>query len=92
VHSDATSGSFRLVRSGGTQYAYARTGGSDWQLILATPANTAANVYGMGLWAPGDQWASKDVAVAFDDFRLNSGVLTCPTWWEDSWPDFGPSG
>jgi Tol biopolymer transport system component len=91
IHSDAMSGSFRLVRSGGAQYAYERTGGSDWQLILATPADTGANVYGMGLWAPGDQWAHKDVSVAFDNFRLNSGVLTCPAWWADSWPDFGPA-
>jgi dipeptidyl aminopeptidase/acylaminoacyl peptidase len=91
VHSDATSGSFRLVRSGGAQYAYARTGGSDWQLILATPADTGANVYGMGLWAPGNTWAHVDVSVAFDNFRLNSGALTCPTWWSDSWPDFGPA-
>jgi Tol biopolymer transport system component len=91
VHSDATSGSFRLVRSGGAQYAYARTAGSDWQLILATAADPGADVYGMGLWAPGDQWAHKDVSVAFDNFRLNSGALTCPTWWNDSWPDFGPA-
>jgi Tol biopolymer transport system component len=91
IHSDATSGSFRLVRSGGAQYAYARMGGSDWQLILATAADPGADVYGMGLWAPGDQWAYKDVSVAFDNFRLNSGALTCPSWWNDSWPDFGPA-
>lgn len=91
IHSDATSGSFRLVRSGGTQYGYARTGGSDWQLILATPADPGAAVYGMGLTAPGDQWGHKDVSVAFDNFRLNSGALTCPTWWNDSWPDIGPA-
>jgi Tol biopolymer transport system component len=88
VHSYATSGSFRLVRSGGTQFAYARTGASEWQLILATPADPGAAVYGMGLWAPGDQFAHMDVSVAFDNFRVNSGELTCPSWWSDAWPDW----
>jgi hypothetical protein len=91
AHSDATSGSFRLVRAGGAQYAYARTGGSDWQLILATASDPGAAVYGMGLWAPADQWAHLDESVAFDNFRLNAGALSCPTWWSASWPDWGPA-
>ena len=91
INSTATSGSFRLVRSAGLQYDYIRTAGSGWQLILVTPANPAVNVYGMGLSSGASQWAHKDVSVAFDNFRLNSGPLSCPSWWSDSWPDWGPN-
>ena len=27
-------------------------------------------------------------SVAFDNFRLNSGELACPSWWTDAWPDW----
>ena len=91
INSTATSGSFRLVRAAGEQYAYVRTGGSVWQLVLASPADPGAAVYGMGLSAGADQWAHKDVSLSYDNFRLNSGQLSCPTWWSDSWPDWGPS-
>ncbi len=28
------------------------------------------------------------VRVAYDNFRLNSGAINCPTWWTDSSPDW----
>jgi hypothetical protein len=44
----------------------------------------------MGLWAPGDQFAHQDAAVAFDAFRLSSGGLACPFWWSDSNANWQP--
>ena len=31
------------------------------------------------------------VEVAFDNFRLNSGLLECPSWWNETWPDEQPA-
>jgi hypothetical protein len=30
-----------------------------------------------------------DGSVAYDNFRLNSGELSCPSWWSDIWVDVG---
>lgn len=46
-------------------------------------------VFGMGLWTPGAEFAHLRGRVAFDDFRLSSGVLSCPSWWSDGFPDWG---
>lgn len=89
INSTATEGSFRLVRVGGTIFAYERTTGPDWNLVFSAPGVTGATVYGMGLWAPGWQFTHQDGSVAFDDFRLNSGDLSCPSWWSDIWVDVG---
>jgi hypothetical protein len=84
-----TAGTFRLVRTNGVMSAYVRSASvPDWRLITSGNA-PGSTVYGMGLWAPGDQFQHQDGAVAYDDFRLNSGALTCPTWWQDFAPDIG---
>ena len=89
INTTATSGSFRLVRVDGTIFAYARTGVGDWQLIFSGSGVTGAAVWGMGLWAPGSSFAHLDGSVAFDDFVLHSGELSCPSWWSDIWVDVG---
>jgi hypothetical protein len=87
IPSTATSGSFRLVRVGGTIYAYERTFGLAWNLVFSGPGVNGVTVYGMGLWAPAWSFAHHDGAVAYDNFRLNSGELSCPSWWLDAAPD-----
>ena len=76
-----TSGTMRLVRVGQTLSAYFLTPGG-WQLVNSGIAPNAATL-GMGLSAPGNQFAHQDVSVRYDNFRLNSGTLTCPSWWGD---------
>jgi Tol biopolymer transport system component len=84
-----TSGTFRLVRTNGIMSAYVKSPTNpNWRLVTSGSA-PGSTVYGMGLWASGDQFAHKDGAVAYDNFRLNSGVLTCPSWWNDFAPDVG---
>jgi Tol biopolymer transport system component len=90
IPSDDTSGSFRLVRSGPITNAYARrSSGPDWTLVFSGPSAAGESVFGMGLTAPGDWYQGHAASVAFDNFRLNSGVLTCPSWWNDSGADAG---
>jgi Tol biopolymer transport system component len=81
-----TSGTFRLVRSNGIMSAYVKSPTSpDWRLVTSGSA-PGSTVLGMGLWAAADQWAHVDGSVAYDNFRLNAGALTCPSWWQDLAP------
>ena len=80
-------GSLRIARSGGVVTMYERSSpAADWTPVFTGGAPNPV-VYGFGLWAQGDQFAHQDASVAFDDFRLSSGALTCPTWWQDFAPD-----
>lgn len=79
------SGTLRLVRTGGIVTAYALRDGV-W-LALASGANPGDAVFGFSASAF-SEWSHQDVRVAFDDFRLASGELSCPTWWRDTAPDW----
>ena len=83
-------GSFRLVRAGNTLDAYYRSVGGPWVLLLSAPANLGDAVVGLALQAIADQWAHQTARVAYDNFRLNSGTLSCPTWWADKAPNWQP--
>jgi hypothetical protein len=85
------SGSFRLVRTNGTLNAYYRSPGGSWTLLLSTPGVTGSTVYGMSLSTPASSFNHQDGSVAYDNFRLNSGALTCPSWWQDYSPDVARS-
>jgi hypothetical protein len=55
--------------------------------MLNAPGTGGTTIYGLGLSVQGQHFAHLDGSVAYDNFRLNSGVLTCPSWWQDSAPD-----
>lgn len=82
-------GTMRLVRSAGTVFAYYRSGDSDWNLIFTGGGVTGVTVVGMGLSTPANLFGHMDGSVAYDNFRLNSGELSCPSWWSDIWVDVG---
>jgi Tol biopolymer transport system component len=83
-------GSFRLVRSGSTLDAYYRSVGGPWVQLLSAPANPGNAVIGLALQAIAGQWAHQTATVAYDNFRLNSGTLSCPSWWRDNAPNWQP--
>jgi len=87
VNTTDMSGSMRLVRMNGTMSAYVRSPGSDWSLLFTAPDVTGTTVYGMGLSAQASSFGHQDGTVAYDNFRLNSGELSCPDWWQDFSPD-----
>jgi hypothetical protein len=37
----------------------------------------------VGLTAPGAEFAHVAAAATYDNFRLDSGELACPSWWSD---------
>lgn len=86
------SGRLRLVRSDGVVSAYARNG-AVWNLIHRGPSPGTA-VYGFGASAFADgTWSHQEVRVAFDDFVLHAGELSCPNWWSSVYGDWakGPA-
>ena len=85
-------GSLRLVRSGASIATYVRSPGENWTLVFGGGGVVGVTVMGTGLSVPGWAFVGKDASVAFDDFRLNSGELTCPSWWRDFGPDWAASG
>jgi WD40-like Beta Propeller Repeat len=85
-------GSFRLARLGATLTAYARAEDGDWITVLSGPAAAGDAVAGIGVTAVGGQFQNVPARVAFDDFRLSSGVLACPSWWRDAGPDWTADG
>jgi dipeptidyl aminopeptidase/acylaminoacyl peptidase len=78
-------GTLRLVRADGIVTAYALRDGA-W-LQLARGANPGDAVFGFSASAFAE-WSHQDVRVAFDDFRLDSGELACPSFWRDTTPDW----
>ncbi len=64
-----------------------RSPGSEWWRPVYSGAAPNNSVYGIGLSTPGDQFAHQDGSVAFDNFQLSSGELSCPDWWQDFLPD-----
>ncbi|HEY8722648.1 MAG TPA: hypothetical protein VIL92_02170 [Gaiellaceae bacterium] len=91
VNSTDASGSFRLVRTDGTLMSYYRSPGGMWTQLLNASGTAGTSVYGMGLSVQAWDFAHLDGSVAYDNFRLNSGVLTCPSWWQDYSPDVARS-
>jgi len=80
-------GSLRVQRIGSTVYAYVRGVGEPWNLIFTGANQTGEGIPQMTLSANADTFGHQDGSVAYDNFRLNSGAVTCPSWWQDLAPD-----
>jgi Tol biopolymer transport system component len=82
-------GTLRLVRTGGAIFAYVRgVDEASWSLVFSTTGATGRATIGIYLAAPAEQFGHMDGHVAFDDFRIESGEVSCPTWWRDTMPDW----
>lgn len=80
-------GAFRVTREAGVVRTFLRGAGSEWTLVASGASNGAAVVLGPQLYVPGGEFQHLTGRVAFDDFRLSSGALSCPEWWNDSSAD-----
>jgi hypothetical protein len=86
-----TSGSLRVTRAGSTVYAYVLDATAPgWRLLFSADGNTGEAIPQISLFAQAGTFGHEDGSVAWDNFRINSGTLTCASWWSDSWPDAGP--
>lgn len=80
-----STGTFRIVKKNGLATGYVRDG-DGWRPAYSGHSSTDGNV-GFGLGAQAQEFGHQDGAVAFDNFRLNSGTISCPDWWQDFFPD-----
>jgi hypothetical protein len=85
---EENAGALRLVRAAGRFRAFWRYEGV-WVPIRSAPANTNPVNFGFTLVSFHDQFAHQQVKVAFDNFRLASGEVSCPSWWASIFGDLG---
>jgi Tol biopolymer transport system component len=90
VQDTSLEGSLRLVRTttaSGPTVTASRLHGTPWSftsLPYTAPTSQAANLNVFTNLTP----FTAQVRVAYDNFRINSGAMTCPTWWDDSAPNW----
>ncbi len=85
---EENAGAMRVVRSAGRFRAFWRYEGV-WVPIRSAPANTNPVRFGFTLVSFNNQFAHQPVKVAFDNFRLASGEVSCPSWWASIFGDLG---
>jgi hypothetical protein len=84
------SGTLRFVRVGSTLTGYRLTL-AGWSALqsISDPANEKD--VNLNVFSNAAQFSHPDVQVAYDNFRVSSGTFSCPTWWDDSAPDWQPA-
>jgi dipeptidyl aminopeptidase/acylaminoacyl peptidase len=89
VPAPESSGTLRWVRVGTTITAYRLTP-EGWSALQS--ASEPANEFGvsMDLFSNAPQFSHPNVKVAYDNFRVNGGSFSCPTWWRDNAPNWQP--
>jgi Tol biopolymer transport system component len=83
------SGALRLVNSGGNLTGYYRSGGV-WAPLETVPFSPAESFVQLSIFTNDPPFSHPDIRVAFDNFRVNSGTFSCPSWWDDNAPDWQP--
>jgi dipeptidyl aminopeptidase/acylaminoacyl peptidase len=90
VSAPELSGTLRFDRVGSTLTAYRLTP-AGWSALQSTSdlADEVAVNLNVFSSAP-PQFSHPDVKVAYDNFRVNSGTFSCPSWWNDHAPNWQP--
>ena len=84
----ASTGSFRIVREGGTTSTYIRAVGGAWTLVNEAPAAPGSAVMGLQLFSPAFEFQHLTGRVAFDNFTMSAEELACPSWWSAAAADW----
>jgi Tol biopolymer transport system component len=89
VPAPESSGTLRWVRVGTSITAYRLTP-EGWSALQS--ASEPANEFGVSLdlFSNAPQFSHPDVKVAYDNFRVNGGTFSCPSWWRDNAPNWQP--
>jgi hypothetical protein len=83
-----SAGTLRLQREG-TTAVVSYLAGSTWIPIASGPTTTNPASITLGAASNMNRFSNHQVKIAWDNFRINTGTITCPTtWWEDDAPDW----
>ena len=81
-------GTLRLQRLGGTAIA-SYLSSVNWVPIASGPTTTSPASITLGASSGMQRFTHQEVKIAWDNFRINSGTISCAsTWWEDDAPDW----
>jgi hypothetical protein len=81
-------GTLRLQREGSTAVSSYLSGGT-WVPIASGPMWTDQAVLSIGASSGSGRFVHQEVKIAWDNFRVNSGTISCPAGsWEDDTPDW----
>jgi dipeptidyl aminopeptidase/acylaminoacyl peptidase len=87
VPNQPLTGSLRLTRNGSAITAYYLNNGM-WTPMLTGSYTADTSDAVLYIFTNAAPWSHPDVKVAFDNFLIDGGQITCPTWWDDSAPDW----
>lgn len=88
VSSADAAGSLRLQREGDTAVT-SFWNGSTWMPLASGPTSTDPASITLGAASFMNRFVHQEVKVAWDNFRINSGTISCDfPWWEDDSPDW----
>lgn len=89
--SDLT-GTLRLRREGSTAVV-SYLNGATWVPVASGPTTTSSATITIGASSFMGRFAHQEVKIAWDNFRINSGTLSCPDLsWDDDTPDWQAVG
>jgi hypothetical protein len=89
VPAPESSGTFRFVWVGTALTAYRLTPGG-WSALQTTSDLANEVSVHLTVFSNVPQFSHPDVKVAYDNFRVNSGSFSCPSWWRDNAPNWQP--
>jgi hypothetical protein len=82
-------GSLRFVKVGSTLTAYRMIAGT-WSALQSTSDTASLVDVNLNVFSNAPPLSHPDAIVAYDNFRVNSGVFSCPSWWSDNFADWAP--
>jgi hypothetical protein len=80
-------GALRLTRQGSTLTAW-YLDGAMWMPLQSRTIVADEVDATLDLFSNASPFAHASVRIAFDNFRITSGTMSCPTWWDDNAPDW----
>jgi hypothetical protein len=89
VPAPEASGTLRLARVGTTLTAYRLTA-TGWSALQSTSDPVPEIALSLNVFSNAPQFSHPDVKVAYDNFRINGGTFSCPSWWIDNAPNWQP--
>lgn len=81
-------GTLRLQREGSTAVV-SYLSGANWVPVASGPTGTSPASITLGASSGMNRFSHQEVKIAWDNYRINSGTISCPTLsWEDDTPDW----